>query len=184
MSQNLSIQQFRWIVKRLVATGDSKHGNASLSMNCFWAGLGEHMPNAEWAVGFTAFLEMSQYFWAAARFRSPTNWPAALSAMRVTMVGVIKTCKSNTKPVGISRAVFEAHAKANLAQIAPSQAPTGPSFHSANAPNPVLVCVCGPSVPPPLSTQSDGPRTRRDGRLPPGHAVGGGRMPTCRLGHA
>jgi hypothetical protein len=55
----------RWIVKRLVATGDSKHGNASLSMKCFWAGLGEHMPNAEWAVGFTAFLEMSQ---------SAANW--------------------------------------------------------------------------------------------------------------
>jgi hypothetical protein len=85
-----------------------------------------------------------EYFWA--RFRSP-NWPAlaALSTMCATMVAVIKARNSNNKPVGISRAVFQAHARGNPVQIVPSQAPTGPSFPLSDRlrlrmrQNPVLV---------------------------------------------
>ena len=108
----------------------SKHGNASLGIDCYWARLGEHMAKAQWDDGFAAFLAMSKsaanwgFFWA--RFRSP-NWPAAVIGMRATMVAVIDARTSN-KPVGISRKVLEAHAEANPAQIALSPALTGPSF--------------------------------------------------------
>ncbi len=131
MSQNLSTPQFGFIAKRVVATVTSRHGSASLAMGGYWAKLGEHMPNAEWDDGFAAFLQMStsaaneNFFWA--RFRSP-NWPAAIRGMRATMVDVIRACKSNNKPVGISRAVFKAHATANPTQIALSPAPAGPSI--------------------------------------------------------
>jgi hypothetical protein len=131
MGQNLTTPQFCWIVKRLVETVASKHGNASLGMECYWARLGEHMPNAQWDVGFTAFLAKShsagtwEYFWA--RFRSP-YWTAAISSMRTRMVDVIRACKSPNKPVGISRAVLEAHAEANPTQIALSPATAGLSI--------------------------------------------------------
>jgi hypothetical protein len=55
--------------------------------------------------------------------------------MCATMVAVIKARNSNNKPVGISRAVFQAHATGNPAQIVLSQAPTGPSF-------PLSGCEC------------------------------------------
>jgi hypothetical protein len=131
MNQNLTTKQFGWIVKRLVETVASKHGNASLGMDCYWARLGEHMPNAQWDVGFTAFLAMSksaanwEYFWA--RFRSP-DWTAAISSMRARMVDVIAACTSPNKPVGISREVLRAHATANPTQIALSPALTGPGI--------------------------------------------------------
>jgi hypothetical protein len=131
MSQNLSRPQFGLVAKRVVATATSKHGSASLGMDCYWAKLGEHISNALWDDGFAAFLEMSrsaanwEYFWA--RFRSP-NWPAAIPGMRATMVNVIAACKSPNKPVGISRAVLEAHAEANPTQIALSPATAGRSI--------------------------------------------------------
>jgi len=148
MSQNLTTEQFGWIVKRLVETVASKHGNASLGMNSYWARLGEHMPNAQWDVGFAAFLAMSHsagnwtYFWA--RFRSP-NWTAAISSMRTRMVDVIDACKSPNKPVGISRAVLEAHAKANPTQIALSPAMTGPGFPMCECAQAQCLCV-GPGL--------------------------------------
>ena len=144
MSQNLTTEQFGWIVKRLVKTVASKHGNASLCMNCYWARLGEHMPNAQWDVGFAAFLAMShsagnwEYFWA--RFRSP-GLTAAISSMRTRMVDVIRACKSPNKPVGISRVVLEAHAKANPSQIALSPAMTGPRFPMCECAQAQCSCV-------------------------------------------
>jgi hypothetical protein len=142
MSQNLTTQQFCWIVKRLVETVASKHGNASLGTNTYWARLGEHMPNAQWDVGFTAFLAMSHsagnwgYFWA--RFRSP-DWTAAITRM----VDVIAACTSPNKPVGISRAVLEAHAKANPTQIALRLSPalTGPGFPMCECAQAQCSCV-------------------------------------------
>jgi hypothetical protein len=131
MSQNLSTPQFGFIAKRVVRTVASKHGNASLALDSYWAKLGEHISPAQWNDGFAAFLQMSTsvandgFFWA--RFRSP-NWLAAIHGMRATMVDVIRACKSNNKPVGINRAVFKAHAKANPTQIALSPAPAGPSI--------------------------------------------------------
>ncbi len=144
MSQNLSTQQFGWIVKRVRQTVASKHGNASLSKGSYWARLGEHMPNAQWDVGFTALLKMSQsagnwsYFWA--RFRSP-DWTAAISSMRATMVNVIAACTSPNKPVGISREVLRAHAKANPTQIALSPALTGPGFPMCECAQTQCSCV-------------------------------------------
>ncbi len=131
MRQNLSTPQFGFIAKRVVATVKSKHGSASLAGGGYWAKLGEHMPNAEWDDGFAAFLQMStsaandDFFWA--RFRSP-NWRAAIHGMRATMVDVIRACKSPNKPVGISKPVLKAHAKANPTQIALSPATAGRSI--------------------------------------------------------
>ena len=131
MDQNLRTEHFCWITTRVLQTATSKHGKTSLGYNCYWAKLGEHMSNAQWDEGFAAFLEMSrsaanwEYFWA--RFRSP-NWQAAIPVMRATMVNVIAACKSPNKPVGISRAVLEAHAEANPTQIALSPALTGPGI--------------------------------------------------------
>ena len=67
----------------------------------------------------------SEFFWA--RFRSP-DWTAAIIDMRAPMLAEITACRSNNKPVGISRKVLTAHAKANPAQIALSPALTGPGF--------------------------------------------------------
>ncbi len=143
MCQNLNMPQFGWIVKRVRQTVDSKHGNASLCIDSYWARLGEHMPNAQWDDGFAAFLGLSHsaanwhYFWA--RFRSP-DWQAALSTMRATMVAVVNACRSNNPPVGISRKVLEAHAKANSGQIALSPALTGRSFPLCECAE--IQCVC------------------------------------------
>ena len=144
MSQNLSMPQFGFIAKRVVATANSKHGSGSLAMGCYWAKLGEHISNAQWDEGFAAFLQMStsaancDFFWA--RFRSP-NWQAAIRGMSATMVDVIRVCKSNNKPVGISRVVLKAHAKANPSQIALSPAMTGPRFPMCECAQAQCSCV-------------------------------------------
>ena len=131
MGQNLGTEHFCWITTRVLQTATSKHGKTSLGYNCYWAKLGEHMPNDLWNDGFAAFLQMSksaansEFFWA--RFRSP-DWPAAISAMRTRMVAVIQACRSHNKPVGISLDVLKAHAQANPTQIALSPATAGRSF--------------------------------------------------------
>ena len=86
------------------------------------------------------------YFWA--RFRSP-DWTAAIMiiSMRTRMVDVIDACKSPNKPVGISRAVLEAHAKANPTQIALRLSPalTGPGFPMCECAQAQCLCV-GPGL--------------------------------------
>ncbi len=59
------------------------------------------------------------------------------------MVDVISACTSNNPgpPVGISRKVLKAHAKANPAQIALSPALTGPGFPMCECAQTQCSCV-------------------------------------------